>query len=202
MRGFDTKALLLFPYSENYENKNGTYKYQFRLAVAHLCAYLESMDIAPHVLYTAAVARLLNNEKFIWVSTLSRADSFFAAKYCEGMAGAMTQPSVFFDDIYNTVTAKDPGRLDMTTEERFEMVLRHVSKAVTKIIPMYNIVVHFRFKNRQQYKVASKAGDGKIRISVDANNFLPSCYMGGMEMNVCDLLAVEYGNRPLDLWEC
>ncbi|MCM1219022.1 MAG: hypothetical protein NC548_31455 [Lachnospiraceae bacterium] len=202
MKGFDTKALILFPFLENYNSKNYNYKYQFGLAVNHLVNYLETKSIESHVLYTDDVARILNNGKFIWVSSLSRADSFFASRNCEGMQDALTKPSVFFEDIYNDITLKDPGSQDMKTDERFEMVVRHMNKAVAKIVPAYNIVIHFRFKNKQQYKVASKAGDGKIRINIDANTFIPTCYMGGIEMNACDLLDIPYGNRALDLWEC
>ena len=201
MRGFANKALILFPFLDNYTSKSSTYKYQMKCAVNHLCGYLKSMDIEPHVFYTDDVARLINHESFVWVSSLSRADSFFASRNCDGMSEALTKPTVLFDDIYNDITAKDPGESSMTIPERFEMVVRHMNKAAAKIIPTYKIVIHFRFKNKQQYKVASKAGDGKIRINVDANTFMPTCYMGGIEMNACDLLAVNYGNRGLDLWE-
>lgn len=201
MRGFDNKALILFPFYDNYQSRNSTYKYQCSQAVNHLCAYLKSVDIEPHVFYSDDVARLINNPDFVWVASMGRADSFFASRNCDGMQEALTRPTVLYEDIYNDVLAKDPGSQDMSVEERFEMVVRHVNKAVAKIIPTYKIVIHFRFKNRMQYKVASKAGDSKIRINVDANTFLPTCYMGGIEMNACDLLAIPYGNRSLDVWE-
>lgn len=201
MRGFDNKALILFPYMENYSSKNYNYKYQFRMAITNLCKYLKSMDIEPHVFYSDDVARELRNDDFVWVSTLSKADSFFAQKYCDGMKDAMTLPTIQFEDIYNEVTAKDPGDPNMPVQQRFEMVLRHVSKTVAKIIPKYKIVIHIRFKNKQQYKVASKAGDSKIRVNVDANTFLPTCYMGGIEMNSCDLLDLACASRSLDVWE-
>lgn len=202
MRGFDNKALILFPYFENYQSKNSAYRYQLRMAVTHLCNYLKEIGMEPHVFYSDDVAREIANEDFVWVSTMSKADSFFASRNCAGMQDAMKRPTVTFDDIYNDVTAKDPGYNDMSVEERFEMVVRHVNKAVAKIIPMYKVVIHFRFKNKMQYKVASKAGDSKIRINVDANTFQPTCYMGGIEMNACDLLDIPYGNRALDVWEC
>ena len=36
MQGFDTRALLLFPKYENYQNKPPAYKYQFKKAVEKL----------------------------------------------------------------------------------------------------------------------------------------------------------------------
>lgn len=200
MRGFDTKALILYPFLENVKSRGSAYVYSMRKATDNLCDYLNEMGIAPHVFYSDDVARLMNNPQFVWVSTLSRADSFFASRYCDGMQEALTRPTERYEDIYNQITAKDPGSQDMSTEERFEMVLRHCNKAAAAIIPTYKIVIHFRYKNKMQYKVTSKAGDSKIRIFVDAGNFLPTAYMGGMEMNIIDMLNVPYANRALDVW--
>ena len=201
MRGFDNKALILFPYLENYQSKNYQYKYQFREAVMRLCIYLKSQGIEPHVFYSDDVAREISNDDFVWVSTLSRADSYFVSKYCDGMSEAMSRPSVKFEDIYNEVTAKYPGEPNMSVEQRFNLVSTHASKAISKIIPNYKIVFHFNFKNRMQYKVTSKSGDKKIRVYVDANTFIPEAYMGGNRVDACDLLAVPYANRSLTSWE-
>lgn len=200
MRGFDTKALILFPKYENFENKNGTYKHQFRTAVRNLVTYLKSVGIEPHVFYTDDVARDLRNSEFVWVSTLSKADRFFISRHCRGCSDAMTVPVIEFDGIYNEVLAKDPGSLDMSESERFEMILRHSSKAAAKIIPGYKIVIHFQIPKKAQYKVTSKPNDGKIRINVSANTFVPKVLLGGNEENACDLLGIPYGNRGLDLW--
>ena len=201
MRGFDNKALILFPKIENYNSKGGTYKYQFKKAVSNLIKYLTSIGMEPHVFYTDDVAREIRMPEFVWVSTLGTADKFFISKHCDGCSDAMTvQPYVNYEDIYNEVLAKDPGSLDMSEDERFEMVLRHSAKAAAKIIPMYKVVIHFMVPKRTQYKVTSKPGDGKIRINVNANTFSPKVYMGGVEENACDLLGVNYANRSLDVW--
>lgn len=201
MKGFDDKALILFPKLENYEYKSSAYKYEFKKAVNNLCAYLESIGVEPHVFYTDDIARELKHPDFKWVSTLSKADRFFVQKYCDNTSEALSAHMIEFDDIYNEITAKDPGSMDMGVEERFEMVLRHDSKAATKIIPNYKIVVHFMVKGKTKYKVTTKQGDGKIRINVNATNFLPTVYMSGNEENACDLLAVPYANRCLHVWE-
>lgn len=200
MRGFDTKALILFPKLENYENKPSNYKFQLKMAVNNLLKYLESMDIEPHVFYTDDVARALSLPNVTYVSTLNVSDKFFISKHCEGCSTAMKTPMVMFDDIYNEVLAKDPGSLDMTESERFEMVLNHSAKAAAKIIPTYKIVIHFMVPKKAQYKVTSKPGDGKIRINVSANTLSPKVYIGGKEEDACDLLGVPYANRSLDVW--
>lgn len=200
MKGFDTKALILFPAYMHYENKSSTYKYQFRLAVEHLINYLKSVDIEPHVFYTDDIAREMARPEFVYVSTLGTSDKFFISKYVDGCSNAMSIPMISYDDVYNAVLAKDPGSSDAPIEQRFESVLNHAAKAATKIIPQYKIVVHFMLPNRTQYKVTTKPGDGKIRINVNANTFSPTVYISGQEENACDLLGVPYANRSLDVW--
>lgn len=200
MQGFDTKALLLFPKYENWEYKNGDYKYQFKRAVANLITYLESVGIEPHVFYTDDIARELNYPQFKWVSTLSKADRYFISEHCDNCGNAMKLPMITFDDIYNQILDKDPGSLDMSEQERYEMVLRHSIKAASKIIPDYKIVIHIHVPKKAQYKVTSKPNDGKIRINVSAHTFTPKVFIGGVEEDACDLLGVPYANRSLDVW--
>lgn len=200
MQGFDNKALILFPKIENYESKPSNYKYQFKKAVTNLINYLKSIDIEPHVFYTDDVARTLHLPEVVYVSTLGVADRFFISKHCEGCSTAMQTGMLTYDDIYNNVLAKDPGSLNMTESERFEMVLNHSAKAAAKIIPTYKIVIHFMVPKKAQYKATSKPGDGKIRINISANTFSPKVFIGGNEEDACDLLGVPYANRSLDTW--
>ena len=85
--------------------------------------------------------------------------------------------------------------------DRFEMVLRHISKTTAKIIPTYKIVAHFIVPSKAQYRVTSKPNDGKIRINVNAQNLVPKVFISGQEENACNLLGVPYANRCLDVWE-
>lgn len=201
MKGFDTKALILFPKIENYQNKNSLYKYQFKQAVDKLVTYLKTQNIEPQAFYTDDVAREIAHPDFKWVMPLTIADRFFINKHCVNTDLAMSDDMVTFDEIADAVLAKDPGSLDMSESERFEMVLRHISKTTAKIIPQYKIVVHFVIPNKAQYKVSSKPGDGKIRIIVSANTLSPKVYVSGSEEDACDLLGVPYGNRCLNVWE-
>lgn len=200
MQGFDTKALILFPKEDNWTYQDYAYKYQFKKAVDNICRYLVSRGIEPHAFYTDDVARDISNPAIKWVSPLSKADLFFASKYC-GLTDALTTPMITMDDIYNAITLKDPGEPDMSVEKRFDMVIRHESAAFKKIIPQYKIVVHFVVKSNAKYSVTSKQNDGKIRIVVAASNFKPTIYMSGNEEDPCDILGVPYANRCLDLWD-
>lgn len=201
MKGFDTKALLLFPKIESYERRGYQYHHQFKTAVVNLVNYLTSVGIEAHAFYTDDVAREMRDKVDLkFVSTLTTTDKFFTSKYCDGMRDALELKMIEFPDIYNAITAKDPGSLDMSTEARFDMVLRHNAKAVAKIIPTYKIVIHFMIPNNTQYKVTSKPGDGKIRVHVSANTFIPTVYMSGQEENPIDIFGVGYANRGLDMW--
>lgn len=201
MKGFDTKALILFPNESTYIRKPAAYKYQFRQAVTNLVEYLKSVDIEPHVFFTDDIARTLNLPDFKWVSTLSTADRFFISKYCDGTASALQTEMIEFPDVYNAITAKDPGSLDLSVEQRFALVTRHDLKAIGTIVPKYRIVIHFMVKNKTRYKVTSKPDDNRIRIIVNAATFIPTAYIGGLEENAIDLFGVSYGNRALDNWE-
>ena len=201
MKGFDDKALILFPKMENYQSKSTAYKYQFKKAVNNMVKYLVDRDIKPHVFYTDDVARELALPDFVWVNPLGPADSFFIQKYCDNASRALDDTMIHYEDFANEVLAKDPGSLNMSVDERFEMVLRHIAKTTAKIIPQYKIVVHFMVPNKAQYRVSSRPGDGKIRINVSASNFSPKTYISGNEENACDLLGIPCGNRCLDIWE-
>lgn len=201
MKGFDNKALILFPKLESYEGKPFNYTYQFGKAVNNLVAYLKSIDIEPHVFYTDDVARKIGHEDFVWVSPLNKADRFFISKYCDDCIDALRRPMIEHPELVDAIVSKDPGEPDMTVEDRFEMVIRHINKAVTKIIPEYKIVIHFVVANNSQYKVITRPNDGKIRINVKAVNFSPAAYLSGVEENICDLLNLSCASRCLDLWE-
>lgn len=200
MKGFDTKALLLFPYWDDYEPRSYEYKSRFEECVDIMLRYLKSVDIVPHMLVTDDIARNLQRD-VQWVATLGKGDMYFAKKYCDKMDIIDTSSAIEFPDLFNEIIAKDPGEKDMNVEQRFEMVLRHVNKAVQAIIPMYRIVIHFRFKSRIQYKVTSKLNDNKIRIIVDANSFVPECYISGSDINSCDLFQRPFANRTISMWE-
>lgn len=200
MKGFDTKALILFSNYNTFENKSNQYKFLFKRAVTNLITYFHAIDIEPYVFYTDDIARDLRCEGFNWIGTLGTSDKFFLSKYCANFNDALTISLTENTELINDILRKDPTDPNMSTEERFEQVLRHNAKAVSKIIPTYKIVVNFKVKGKTSYKVVSRSGDGKIRIEVNTNTFIPTVFMSGKEEDACDLLNVPYGNQGLDNW--
>lgn len=201
MKGFDTKALLLFPFLENYESHGAPYKYKFKTCMKNLTTYLHDNGYEVQALITDDVARIYKEYIDTWVSPLSKADRFFASRNCDGMADVMKMSMVEFPDIYAKCARKDAGTPDMSVTARFDMVLKHNKQACAAIIPQYKVVVHFMVKSKLQYKATSKPGDQRIRINVDASTFIPTVLMSGSEMDASDVLAVPFGSRALDRWE-
>lgn len=201
MKGFDDKALILFPKLENYSNKPSNYKYQFKQAVNNLVTYFKDRGIQPYAFYTDDIAREMRHPDIMFISPLGDSDNFFIQKYCDNAKDALTLQMLHYPAVENEVIAKDPVLPKMGVEEHFELVVRHINKSTAKIIPMYNIVVHFAVPKRAQYKVTSKPGDGKIRVNVSANTFIPKVYMSGNEEDPCDVFGTGYANRCLDSWE-
>lgn len=201
MRGFDTKALVLFPYQSFYEERNLTYKFTFSKALSNLCAYLKTVGIVPHAFITDDVARSINCKDLKFVSTLSQPDLFFASKNIDGMENVMHMDLIHYDDVEKMVAAKLPIESGLSVEQRFDQILARDKKAANAIIPQYKIVVSFYRRNSFGYKVVVKRGVQNIRIQVDAINFIPVVYMAGIEENACDLLNVPYANRSLSVWE-
>ena len=202
MRGFDNKALILFPPKENVDSKGSVYMYRLKLAINNLMKYLASVGISPHMFYTDDVARsIMLDQEIVWVSTIGEADRFFCSRYCDGMSDAMTRKMLGDEKLFNDIIAKAPGSPKMGVEERFELVLQHSMKAAKELIKKYKIVIDFRFPNRDQYKVQSKQGDGKIRIFVSTQTLVPHAELSGNVENICDLLCIPCASRSLDQWE-
>lgn len=201
MKGFDSKALLLFPFLENYNARSESYKYKFKISVSKMVSYLHSQGISVHAFITDDVALIYKDLIDEWVSPISKADRFFASKHCDGMSNVLNLNMIEYDDIYAECARKDAGSRDMSVPARFELVSKHNRQACAAIIPQYNIVVHFCVKSKLQYKVTSKPGDKRIRINIDVANFVPTVLMSGSEMSAISVLGVPYGNRALPNWE-
>lgn len=201
MRGFDDKALLLFPDIDYLDKKPASYLSKFAQAKLNLCKYLASVDIVPHVFYTDDVARAYRDGSFKFVSTLGRSDRFFISKHCNGCTDALSLEMIEYEDIYNEILSKDGDGSKLSENDRFTAILQHASKCAAKLIPQYKIVIQFCLPNKSPYRVSSKPNDGKIRIKVDLRTFEPKVYISGNEEDACRILNVPYGNRCLDIWE-
>lgn len=201
MRGFDTKALILFPNLNFYEEKGTRYRFQFQQSLKALLSYLKSIGMEAHAFITDDVARELYGRDFKWVSTLNRGDLFFISNNCGVPKELIRGELVEFPDIVSSIAEKDTLPSDISIEERFNHVMARDKKAITSIIPMYKVVIHFYQKGQTRYRVVIKPNGGKIRLLIDLSSFKMKAYINNVEENPIDLLGIPYGNKSLVNWE-
>lgn len=201
MRGFTDKALILLPDYPIYTEKPEGWKLKLTTSLNNLCAYLDSVEVAQHFLYTDDTARVYRRRITNWVCSLSKADLFFVSKHCDDMQDAMSLRMIEFPDLYMDIARKDMVDAKATEAERFNMVVRHNNAANKEIYSKYKVIFAYTKKNKQTWRVHSKDGDGMIRVYIDPDTFIPECYMSGSAIDMCDALGVDYANRALTLWE-
>ena len=200
MRGFDDKALILFPTLEFYEEKSLRYRYEFQQSVKKLLAYLDSIGMEAHTFITDDLAWKLPDTKFRWVSTLNRGDLFFVTNNCGVPKSIMRADIIEFPDIVSGIAEKDELPGDISIEDRFSHILARDKKTITSIIPLYRVVVQFYKRKETRYRVVIKPNGGKIRLRIDLDSFKVTTYINDIEENPIDILGVDYGNKSLVNW--
>lgn len=201
MTGYDTKALVLFPNLELYTDANTRMRWQWQQAASNLTRYLHSIGMEPHVFLTDDMAMEIPNLDVRYVNTLTRGDLFFAINNCGLPKQAMSWDLVEFPEMCAEIAEKNPIAANATVEERFNTILLRDKKAITSIIPQYNVVINFCKKGNSRYRVVIKPNGGKIRILIDASTFIAKTYINNVEENPIDLLGLGFGNKSLVNWE-
>lgn len=202
MIGFDDKALVVYPKVDIYETKNIQYRSQFQIATNHLLEFLRAKFYTPHLLITDDMAKALPQMDIKWVATLPPGDLFFLSRNCDYCGNLMSVDSIPLPEkIEKAINKKYPITSDLTTEERFDIVCKREKMAAQAIIPEYKVVFYFYKKGYTNYKVTSKPDDGKIRVLIDANTFVPTVYLSGVEQDPIDLLGSNFANRSILNWE-
>lgn len=201
MQGFDNKALILFPKETLQYQTNSRYRNMLLQAATNIVKYLRSRGIDPQAFLTDDIAWEFSSLKLHYVSTLTDGDLFFVQRNCDGMQRVMQLDRVQFPEVSDTIARKVELPKGCTTEQRFEIIQKRDKKAVSTIIPMYKIVVHFYKRGQSNYRVAMRPGDGKIRLIIDPSTFMVTTYLSGEEVEASELLQLNCANRALHLWE-
>lgn len=199
MYGFTDKALITLPDYDTYMSRNDSYKYRFRVSVDNIIKYLNKNNIQPYGLYTDDLMRQIRPEGVKLISTLSTADSFFAAKNVQGMTDALTIPKWENQAIIDKYTSDLENAADMEPLERFKLLLKHDKKVARALIASFNVVFIFNF-SKKNYTATSKPNDQNIRVYIDAITLVPKVFMGGVEVDACDVLNLPSGNWPVADW--
>lgn len=201
MYGFASEALVLFPKYEFLQSADYRIKANLRVATEKMMKYLRSKSINPVAFVTDDIARLYSDLHFEWASTLSTGDLYFMSKNVDMASNVMQLHPRTFPDIYEKSEIKYPYPENASIEERFDLMCQRDAKSAKAIIPQYKVVVHFYQRGAVNYSVASKPGDGRIRIIVDVKNFMCTPYLSGQEEDAIDLLGASFVNRSVLLWE-
>lgn len=201
MEGFTDKCLLLFPKPESYEYRSETYRLNFKKALNNLLTYLENKHIQPCCFTTDEIALTVNPRNVTWLQTLGDPDDFFMRNHNEIMAGLKYKTVEKLPDLYKKANAKVPLDKGLTTEQRFEVIVKREAMITKELINKYKLVIIFEQANNPSYKVVSKDADGRICIYIDNTSFIPRCYLSGMQVDANDLLCLLGANRPVFQWE-
>ena len=201
MKGFDTRALILMPEYDAYEQHGDAYKGKLRVGLTNVLDYLDTQDITPYGLYTDEVIHEVDYQSRIQLyNILSMQDTFFVYKNCIGMKGINTALKWERQDIIDK-HMKDADKMkDLTDFDMFNVVARHEKKLSQPFIKEFKIVFIVNFAGHLNYKASSNPNDGKIRVYIDAATLVPNVYISGLPIDACEILNVPYGNLPITQW--
>lgn len=193
MRGFTDKALILLSKPDSFEECGSIYKYDYKVAVDNIINYLDSMGISHDCLITDGLATNMNMHNPRWLATGAPEDMFFMRNFC----GVPDYPVVDLDkDAVDLLRSKFEIKRGLSPEERFPIVSKRVKYMEKAIISTYAFVVVFG----SEFRVKSKAGDGRAVLHINEKKFYTSMELSGESVSINDFLQIPYGNQCLSEW--
>ena len=200
IENFTKSALMVFPYYEDYRSRNTRYKTNLNNTVRNISTLLKKSGVELHYFVTDDVAQELTVKPDKWAVTLNRGDMFFVSNNCVGIP-ELHDNAVYFDDVYEATVQTHAIDRTMSVERRFEITLKRESSARTMITKRYKFVIYVKQSKMPAIRVTPKAGSGILYLEITNVNFLATCYMSDMKMDVADILGVKNGNMPVYEWE-
>ena len=193
MRGFTDTALILLSKPDSFEECGSIYKYDYKVAVDNIINYLDSMGISHDCLITDGLATNMNMHNPRWLATGAPEDMFFMRNFC----GVPDYPVVDLDkDAVDLLRSKFEIKRGLSPEERFPIVSKRVKYMEKAIISTYAFVVVFG----SEFRVKSKAGDGRAVLRINEKKFYTSMELSGESVSINDFLQIPYGNQCLSEW--
>lgn len=206
MQGFTDKALILGPDPGLCDGRPAQWKRHFQESVEAILNYCKYNNIDVYYLATDEMIYPLRSMYMTGakgILTLGSGDMHFLA----------VRNSVFskyesrtWDTSYRELVKKSmetfPVDPDNKSEDaRITLVIKREAKVAREIIKNFNLVFNIQYKNKQQYKAVTKAGDCRAVVSVDAKTFLCSVQMSGQVLSPIDVLEIGNANQPVYSWE-
>ena len=203
MIGYSTYGLIICPTIETYINKEPEYKRLLKKSVENAIKFLHMKKIRPAFLKMDYVALDLNISGINWFQTTTEADTIFVDDYCKPIH-TQTADDVKFLDIYKMVEESKAASYETDTSSDPDEYLIGINKRIEKItheiLERQLVIFNIFTPNRAAYNIKPKAGSPRILINVHNGTFVPTTYLGDMQMNPISLLEYDMGNRPLYEW--
>lgn len=196
---YSDDAIILCPSYECYENKEESYYRNMSAALRNIILFLKSKDITPCMLTSDEVACRENPSGVTWLQTMTPGDVIFTRKNCVSV-GIEHSNVRQYPELYKKALEKYPIKASKNVDILFDGVLKRTSKTEKEIIKDAKVIFNIQTANNASYNIKPKEGSGVILINVKNGSFLPTCYLGDMEINPIDLLDYPMGNRPIYDW--
>lgn len=199
MYRYTDNAIILCPSYECYENKEESYYRHMAKCLQNIIKLLQLKDITPCMLTSDEIACRENPVGVTWWQTMTPGDVIFTKKHCVGMSTPHSNV-VQFADNYKRALEKYPMKQSKNTDIMFGDVLKRTQRIERELIKTAKVVFNIQTVNNAAYNVKPKAGSGIILVNIRNGSFVPTAYLGDMEINPIELLDFKEANQPVYEW--
>ena len=199
MYRYAKEGLILCPAYECYTGKEESYYIHMHRALANIVALLKSKDITPCMFASDEIANIEDPEGVKWYQTFTSGDKQFIKKYCSCI-NVNRSDFATVPELYQTALKKYPMGQIANPDIMFEGVLKRTEKIERELLKTFKVIFSIQTKNNAYINIKPKADSGIIFVSITNGSFIPTSYIGDMEINPIELLDYEMGNKPVYDW--
>lgn len=196
---YSDDALILCPSYECYENKEESYYRNMKIVLQNIVSFLRTKDITPCMLTSDEVACRENPQGVTWLQTMTPGDVLFTKKHCVSV-GIAHEAVRQYPELYQKALEKYPMQPSKNVDILFDGVLKRTGRTERELIKNAKVIFNIQTANNAAYNIKPKAGSGVILVNVRNGSFIPTVYLGDMEINPIDILDYSLANRPLYDW--
>lgn len=201
MRGYTTKALIIFPKPETISAQHVSYKERLKKTVNNLQDYLQDQGIKVYSLITDETATQWKLPGIEFISNATKVDRMFIRNNCIGMDG-LEEGEDFYEPEINKVADSIPMPRGLDVEERFKIVQKREAKVNKHILTDMQVIIDLSVNRARTFKIPpSKENDSRILVTVNKVSNQLEIMLGGRVMNPNDILGFTGASRPIHMWE-
>lgn len=195
--GFTREALITLPNYEDYIERSTNYHNKVHISIKNICSYLDKCSIQPFMLTTDGVAQSILPSGVKWINPLNPGDTYFVKQNCNVPLSVFDNAKVY-SEVLTKATEKFPNVRGLSTEARFELMLKRNTLASREIVTLQKLLIYFKHKGM---KPRHKEASNRLHIEIDSVNFLVKCYMGATDINPIDILGFDSAQFPVYEWK-